>query len=293
MPRVSKKRRAAILRCSQRKKRAADNHPDQIRTSAAPVDPDLLAIEQPDGSIEDDYLEYETPSLPSFLPDSDSEPNIPLPPDDADDTPSNERLDAHANSIANLPPTDYDQLSLPELPSVDMFEVLWSENNPLDFPDDLPIEPSSVPSGFVCTDTPYDDNFIDDWHALRDTPLLQNDGGVDGKSASSFDADFSRDVRVEPEPLLPILATTLDSKHPSPCVSPCSISSRIQVDETGEGVYTQLEHVSSTTSMEVLANSTMIQSSSHSNLALDIMLQVLMSFRKLIFLNGKSLAAVE
>nr|XP_029723041.1 uncharacterized protein LOC115263801 [Aedes albopictus] len=148
MPRVSKKRRAAILRCSQRKKRAADNHPDQIRTSAAPVDPDLLAIEQPDGSIEDDYLEYETPSLPSFLPDSDSEPNIPLPPDDADDTPSNERLDAHANSIANLPPTDYDQLSLPELPSVDMFEVLWSENNPLDFPDDLPIEPSSVPSGF-------------------------------------------------------------------------------------------------------------------------------------------------
>nr|XP_029708122.1 uncharacterized protein LOC115254650 [Aedes albopictus] len=232
MPRVSKKRRAAILRCSQRKKRAADNHPDQIRTSAAPVDPDLLAIEQPDGSIEDDYLEYETPSLPSFLPDSDSEPNIPLPPDDADDTPSNERLDAHANSIANLPPTDYDQLSLPELPSVDMFEVLWSENNPLDFPDDLPIEPSSVPSGFVCTDTPYDDNFIDD----------------------------------------------------------CS---RIQVDETGEGVYTQLEHVSSTTSMEVLANSTMIQSSSHSNLALDIMLQVLMSFRKLIFLNGKSLAAVE
>nr|XP_029709097.1 uncharacterized protein LOC115255276 [Aedes albopictus] len=119
MPRVSKKRKAAILRCIQRKKRTMDEDRDQIRASVGPANPDLMEIGQPDGPNEDHYLDcFEMPS-PCSSPGSYSEPDIILPPSqDGNETASSEQLHAYASSPADLRSMDYDEMSLPEMPFI-------------------------------------------------------------------------------------------------------------------------------------------------------------------------------
>ncbi|KXJ67986.1 hypothetical protein RP20_CCG006816 [Aedes albopictus] len=111
MPGPSRKRKAAVLRWIERKKKVENAEPDLIRSSAATENPDRNEIQQPEATIADDFSDCSDDYC--TLENAPSVPPVPTT-EEAYASESMELLERCSN-CAELPICDIDELPLPDL----------------------------------------------------------------------------------------------------------------------------------------------------------------------------------
>ncbi|XP_062709422.1 uncharacterized protein LOC115268148 [Aedes albopictus] len=207
MPRVSRKRKAAMLRCIRRKETTVETVPDEIRSRTSPTNAAEWEIEQPYGKIEDPYMDFN--AVPGFaLMDCNPGSGVPLPSAEDSIVPS-ELFDAHTSSVAELQIEDFNAFPLPEIPFDPMFDC-WAEN----YGSDVQKEPATASRPFAWTaeknpPAPAHTPSCIQPFAVADMQINQSNTLDEvGHSLSIRNTTISTEFRFESAPLSPLLADT-------------------------------------------------------------------------------------